>query len=173
MAEAMFQTRTIGTEKMFKQLCNKTGVGKGMLKVGDCFLPSKVDKLYHRNILTSNLAEASFSTLKNKLNSITQPSLTLIKELIDMSDDWMRHSKQEMRENIPRILKEKHITFNIGNWALRVLTKEYQKFYQMKSTIVIRIYINSHVSMTLLIQPKPLKTLFPKNILHGKGIEKI
>ena len=58
---------------------------------------------------------------------MTHPTWTVIKTFIDISDNWMRNSKQEMRNQIPQILIDKKLPGNIGNWALKVLTRECYK----------------------------------------------
>ena len=56
------------------------------------YLPSVVDQYYHRNILTSNAAEATFSAIKRRLSLQKQPLLIVIQYFINYSISWLINS---------------------------------------------------------------------------------
>jgi len=56
------------------------------------YLQSIVDQYYHRDILTSNDAEATFSIIKKRLSLQKLPLLTVIQYFINYSITWLINS---------------------------------------------------------------------------------
>ena len=87
------------------------------------YLPSIVDKFYHRGTLTSNAAEAVFSTLKRECNYTKQPLLTLLEVLMNISERWLKESlSYRMKDFSPLLmnLADK----NAGSIVLEYLESE-------------------------------------------------
>ena len=96
---------------------------KKMLKEDeDKYLPSIVDKLYHRGILTSNYAEVVFSALKRDCNFTKHSLLATLNGLMKISCRWMTKSMKEIIKT-PAILMNLYKA-NVGNFALNYLLKE-------------------------------------------------
>ena len=87
------------------------------------FLPSEVDKLYHRNVLTSNSAETTFSVLKNIMSLKTAALWVIIEVLMYISISWITDSLNT-RIVIPNVF-EGLVNPLIGKKALDYLKFEY------------------------------------------------
>jgi len=88
----MLYERTPVREKEFLEELNKlpdSNFKTMLLNDLKYFLPSHVDKLYHRGILSSNYAESTFSALKKLCLTIVHPITTIVEKLILISETWM------------------------------------------------------------------------------------
>jgi len=83
-----------------------------LIKDFDYYLPSKVDCLYHRDTLSSNVVETSFSTLKNCCNRKKQPLMTVLEHLLRISMKWLFESCN-VTCKVPSILQGL-IDINVG-----------------------------------------------------------
>jgi len=131
----MFAYRSKYFEDLFLKKLDEIGENKldfkRLLKEdAEHFLPSKVDVLYHRNILTSNMAETVFSVLKKRNCNKKQPFLTNIEFLMSLSMTWLKKSSKE-KITIPKLLS-KRIDKSIGKVALRHIINEQKKAYEIK-----------------------------------------
>ena len=96
----MFICRTKETETEFKEKVEKLknkDFSDLLKKDMPHFLPSEVDKLYHRGILTSNAAETTFSVLKSIIALKIRPLFVIIEVLMYISISWMKKKNPQKK----------------------------------------------------------------------------
>ena len=124
----MLKTRRKEYENEFKKELNNLNDSKfktTLIKDMKFFLPSIVDNYFHRNILTSNLAECSFWTLKVSCKWTNQPISTVIETLMRRSISLLVKSMNE-QVNIPVVFSDR-VEESIGKFALNHLISEQEK----------------------------------------------
>ena len=124
-AQKMLSTRKNNFEMKFKQELEKfqdCPFKTQLINDMKHYLPSIVDKYYHRNNLTSNLAESSFSVLKRMTQWTKQPITTSIEIMARRSKVFLVNSINK-RINVPISLLNR-VDEKIGYWALEYLKKE-------------------------------------------------
>ncbi len=124
--QEMFHFRTEPYESNYIRILNDLPDNKfksELIKEKKHYIPSEVDKLYHRGILTSNAAEAVFGVLKRSCDSKKHPLLTILEKFMYISEKWMNESIR-CRTLKPTPIFMKLIDMNVGNWAIEYLQKE-------------------------------------------------
>ncbi len=94
------------------------------------YLPSVVDKYYHRFTLTSNAAETTFSVLKGYTQVKKNPLLSVINYFIEMALRWIIESSR-LKIQIPLFLEGRVNEF-IGKFALDYIKEEFSKIAYIK-----------------------------------------
>ena len=132
--EKMLEDRTSESEKDFLEEWDKlkeTNFRTVLTKHLKYFLPSVVDKLYNRGIVSSNYAESTFNALKRSCQTLAHPITTVMEKLMSLSESWMNRLINERLVDIPFYLKNR-IPPNIGSWVLNYLDDEYKKVSYVK-----------------------------------------
>ena len=122
----MFTTRTKKYESEYMSVLEESEDSefkKLLIADKDQYLPSIVDKIYHRGTVTSNPAEQVFSVLKRQTGFKKQPLLTNIDTLMDISERWINDSIKLRKRNPPVILR-RLFEKNVGHLALDYLSEE-------------------------------------------------
>ena len=126
VARNMFNKRTKEWEDKYVLAVSKLEASefkKLLIEDAGKYLPSVVDRLYHRGTVTSNPAEEVFSVLKREAGFRKQPLVTNLDTLMGISERWITDSINSRRKNPPWIFR-KLVERNIGNFALDYLTVE-------------------------------------------------
>ena len=95
------------------------------------FLPSIIDELYHRNNLTSNLAECSFSILKRTSQWTKHPIVTNIENMERRSVILLKKSINTNNIFIPSVFSD-CVDECIGKIALNHLKTEFQEIISIE-----------------------------------------
>lgn len=116
-------------EKYLKEL-KESNFKTLLINDKDYYIPSIVDKYYHRNILTSNLAESCFSILKRTLNWKKETITVGIETMINISISLINNSLN-VKEEIPFVFKNR-VNLMIGKVALNHLNNEFKQILSIK-----------------------------------------